>query len=53
MTSIPPPAARRPPPAARRPPPPRPSVFMTLIEKTFGKDVTTRTWETIQKVAGA
>jgi uncharacterized protein (DUF1697 family) len=25
--------------------------FMTLIEKTFGKDVTTRTWETIQKVA--
>jgi uncharacterized protein (DUF1697 family) len=26
-------------------------VFMTLIEKTFGKDVTTRTWETVQKVA--
>ena len=25
--------------------------FMTLIEKTFGKDVTTRTWETIQKIA--
>jgi uncharacterized protein (DUF1697 family) len=25
--------------------------FMVLIEKTFGKDVTTRTWETIQKVA--
>jgi len=25
--------------------------FMQLIEKTFGKDVTTRTWETIQKVA--
>lgn len=24
--------------------------FMTLIEKTFGKDVTTRTWETIEKV---
>ena len=26
-------------------------VFMVLIEKTFGKDVTTRTWETIQKIA--
>ena len=26
-------------------------VFMTLIEKTFGKDVTTRTWDTVQKVA--
>ncbi|HEX3463758.1 MAG TPA: DUF1697 domain-containing protein [Candidatus Elarobacter sp.] len=25
--------------------------FMTLIEKTFGKGVTTRTWETLQKVA--
>lgn len=25
--------------------------FMTLIEKTFGKEVTTRTWETVQKVA--
>jgi len=25
--------------------------FMTLIEKTFGKDITTRTWETVQKVA--
>ncbi len=24
---------------------------MTLIEKTFGKDVTTRTWETVKKVA--
>jgi len=24
---------------------------MTLIEKTFGKDVTTRTWDTIKKVA--
>src|ERR1041385_1289926 len=23
-------------------------MFMTLIEKTFGKDVTTRTWDTIQ-----
>jgi uncharacterized protein (DUF1697 family) len=26
-------------------------VFMTLIEKTFGKDVTTRTWETVRRVA--
>jgi len=26
-------------------------VFMTLIEKTFGKDVTTRTWDTVTKVA--
>jgi uncharacterized protein (DUF1697 family) len=26
-------------------------VFMTLIEKTFGKDVTTRTWDTIRVVA--
>jgi uncharacterized protein (DUF1697 family) len=25
--------------------------FMQLIEKTFGKDVTTRTWETIEKIA--
>lgn len=25
--------------------------FMTLIEKTFGKEVTTRTWETVRKVA--
>lgn len=24
-------------------------VFMTLIEKTFGKNVTTRTWDTIRK----
>ncbi len=28
-------------------------VFMTLIEKTFGRDVTTRTWETVRKAAGA
>jgi uncharacterized protein (DUF1697 family) len=27
--------------------------FMTLIEKTFGKAVTTRTWETVGKCAGA
>lgn len=24
-------------------------VFMTMIEKTFGKDVTTRTWDTVRK----
>jgi uncharacterized protein (DUF1697 family) len=24
-------------------------VFMTLIEKTFGKDVTTRTWDTVKR----
>ena len=30
---------------------PRGPVFMTLIERTFGKDVTTRTWETVLKVA--
>lgn len=28
-------------------------VFMTLIEKTFGKDVTTRTWETVRKCSVA
>ena len=28
-------------------------VFMALIEKTFGKDVTTRTWDTVQKVVRA
>ena len=32
-------------------PSPRGPVFMTLIEKTFGKEVTTRTWETVEKVA--
>jgi uncharacterized protein (DUF1697 family) len=26
-------------------------LFMVLIEKTFGKDVTTRTWDTVRKVA--
>ncbi len=30
---------------------PRGPVFMTLIEKTFGKECTTRTWETVAKVA--
>ena len=32
-------------------PSPKGPVFMTLIEKTFGKNVTTRTWETVAKVA--
>lgn len=27
------------------------AVFMQLIEKTFGKEVTTRTWDTVAKVA--
>ena len=30
---------------------PRGPVFMTLIEKTCGKEVTTRTWDTVVKVA--
>ena len=30
---------------------PQGPVFMTLIEKTFGKEVTTRTWETVAKAA--
>ena len=28
-------------------------VFMTLIEKAFGTDVTTRTWDTVKKCASA
>jgi uncharacterized protein (DUF1697 family) len=32
-------------------PGPRGPVFMSLIEKTFGKEVTTRTWDTVGKVA--
>jgi len=32
-------------------PGPQGPVFMTLIEKTFGKDVTTRTWQTVEKCA--
>jgi uncharacterized protein (DUF1697 family) len=32
-------------------PNPKGPVFMTLIEKTFGKAVTTRTWDTVTKVA--
>jgi uncharacterized protein (DUF1697 family) len=34
-------------------PSPRGPVFMTLILKTFGDEVTTRTWDTIKKVVGA
>ncbi len=34
-------------------PSPRGPVFMSLIEKTFGKDVTTRTWDTVKKCAAA
>lgn len=34
-------------------PTPKGPVFMTLIQKTFGDDVTTRTWETIRKVAAS
>jgi uncharacterized protein (DUF1697 family) len=34
-------------------PSPRGAVFMTLIEKTLGSNVTTRTWETVRKCAGA
>jgi uncharacterized protein (DUF1697 family) len=34
-------------------PSPRAPVFMALIEKTFGKDVTTRTWDTVSKCARA
>ena len=32
-------------------PTPKGPVFMSLIEKTFGVDVTTRTWDTVKKVA--
>ena len=34
-------------------PNPQGPVFMTLIEKTFGKQQTTRTWDTVGKVARA
>ncbi len=34
-------------------PSPRGPVFMSLIERTFGKEVTTRTWDTVAKVARA
>jgi uncharacterized protein (DUF1697 family) len=32
-------------------PSPRGPVFMTLIEKTFGTNITTRTWDTVKKCA--
>jgi uncharacterized protein (DUF1697 family) len=32
---------------------PKGPVFMTLIERSFGKDQTTRTWETLKKCAAA
>jgi len=32
---------------------PRGPVFMTLVEKTFGEEVTTRTWDTVRRVAGS
>jgi len=34
-------------------PTPRGPVFMALIEKAFGKNVTTRTWDTVKKCASA
>jgi uncharacterized protein (DUF1697 family) len=34
-------------------PSPKGPVFMTLIERTFGKELTTRTWDTVAKVARA
>ena len=32
-------------------PSPRGPVFMTLLERTFGKEITTRTWDTVKKAA--
>jgi uncharacterized protein (DUF1697 family) len=32
-------------------PTPKGPVFMTLIEKTFGSELTTRTWDTVTKVS--
>jgi uncharacterized protein (DUF1697 family) len=34
-------------------PTPKGPVFMTLLEKTFGRDITTRTWDTLRKVSAA
>jgi uncharacterized protein (DUF1697 family) len=34
-------------------PSPKGAVFMGLIERTFGKDITTRTWDTLRKVCAA
>ena len=33
-------------------PSPHGPVFMDLIQKTFGKEITTRTWDTVKKIAG-
>jgi len=35
------------------PDPKKGPVFMALLEKTFGKNVTTRTWDTVRKCAAA
>jgi uncharacterized protein (DUF1697 family) len=32
-------------------PSPKGPVFMTLLQKTLGKDITTRTWDTVSKLA--
>src|SRR6185295_5886862 len=32
---------------------PKGPVFMALLERTFGKDVTTRTWDTVTKIVRA
>lgn len=34
-------------------PTPKGPVFMTLLEKNFGTDITTRTWDTVKKCAKA
>ncbi|HEU4655810.1 MAG TPA: DUF1697 domain-containing protein [Steroidobacteraceae bacterium] len=34
-------------------PHPRGPIFMTLLERNFGKDITTRTWDTIKKCSAS
>jgi len=34
-------------------PTPKGPVFMQLLERHFGRDITTRTWDTVRKCAGA
>lgn len=34
-------------------PGPKAATFMTLLEKTFGKDITTRTWDSVKKLVAA
>ena len=34
-------------------PSPKGPAFMVLVERTFGKNVTTRTWDTLRKVCAA